>query len=361
MIKCVDRYIGSSAVLGILAVWISLTILMMMFNLLDELRSSDAGYGASDIFWFVFLTMPRFAYQVFPVSALLGALIGVGGLAAANELVAFRTSGVSRLRIAGSALAGTLFLAAPVMVMGEWLAPVLEQQARAFKHSQIMGQVLVGELRGMWMRDRNEIVNIQRPLLSADTGQPSVLFRNVVIYSFSDDSKLQQITRARSATHDGEQWILERVTRILIGEEGVKRQWSRTAPWDTGVKPELLDSAVIRPKNMSIRALWGQLEYLGQNGLDDRVYQSAFWSKIFYPFTALALVLAGMPFVFGSARHHNLGVRIFIGMSLGSVFMIANRAFQNMGNAYGMPAYLSTTLLSLLLAVTVVLILRRSV
>ena len=133
MIKVVDRYVGRAACLGILLVWVGMTILFMLFSLLGELRSTQNDYGTLDGLWFVALTMPRMAYQVFPVSALLGALVGLGGLAAANELVAFRTSAISRLRLALAALAGTLLLTVPVMIMGEWLAPAAEQQARAFR------------------------------------------------------------------------------------------------------------------------------------------------------------------------------------------------------------------------------------
>ena len=113
MIRMVDRYIGKAAVLGILLVWISLTVLMMMFSVLGELRDTTANYVAADVFWFVLQTGPRMSYQIFPVSALMGSLLGVGGLASANELVAFRVSGVSRLRLAAAGLAGTLFLSIP--------------------------------------------------------------------------------------------------------------------------------------------------------------------------------------------------------------------------------------------------------
>jgi hypothetical protein len=36
MIKQVDRYLGRASVVGILGVWIGLTLLMMMFNLLGD-------------------------------------------------------------------------------------------------------------------------------------------------------------------------------------------------------------------------------------------------------------------------------------------------------------------------------------
>ena len=133
MIKTVDRYIGKTAIYGILLVWISLTALMMMFSLLSELRGTTLNYVTVDAFWFVFQTSPRLAYQIFPVSALLGSLLGIGGLASGNELVAFRTAGVSRLRLAMAGMAGALLLTVPVMIIGEWVVPDAEQQARAFR------------------------------------------------------------------------------------------------------------------------------------------------------------------------------------------------------------------------------------
>lgn len=361
MIKRVDRYIGMATMSGILFVWVALVILMMMFGLLDQLGSSSARYGLPEILWFVALTAPRSAYVVFPVSALLGALIGVGGLAALNELVAFRTAGVSRLRIAGSALGAAMLFSLPVMLMGEWLAPAAEAQARNYKQRLIVDQVLVGGPNGLWIREGDDFVNIQRPVLAADKGDHSVEFLDVVVYSFGDHSRLQQITRARSATHDGEAWLLEDVGRTEIEEEGVRLDHHQELPWVSALNPEVLSSAVMRPRYMSARLLLDQMRYLSQNGLNDRVYRSAFWDRVFYPLTVIALVLAGMPFVFGSTRQHALGARIFIGMSLGGLFMIVNRAVQNMGDAYLLPSALTTVAPSLLLVAAVIFILRRSV
>jgi lipopolysaccharide export system permease protein len=360
VIKTVDRYIGKAAILGVLLVWVSLTALMMMFSLLGELRDTTASYGATDVLWFVMLTGPRLAYQIFPVSALMGSLLGIGGLAGNNELVAFRISGVSRLRLAAAGMAGALMITIPVMAIGEWVAPGAEQQARAFRLSQLVGQVIIGGPSGMWMRDGNDIVNIRRPILTADRGQQSINFQDLEIHHFDGFSGMQKITRAENAFFDGKQWSLEGVSVVDINPTGVVIEQFERTPWVSGVKPELLESAVTRPFYLSIRSLWDQLKYLQGNGLDDRVYKSAFWEKIFYPLAIIALVLAGMPFVFGSSRHHNHGFRIFIGMTLGGVFMLVNAAAQNLATAYSLPVALSTVLPSLILMVVAVTILRRS-
>ena len=360
MIKTVDKYIGKTAILGILLIWVSLTALMMMFSILGELRDTTASYGASDVFWFVLQTGPRMAYQIFPVSALMGSLLGIGSLASANELVAFRVSGVSRLRLAVAGMAGTLMITIPVMAIGEWVAPDAEQQARAFKLNQLVGQVIIGGSSGMWIRDGNDIVNIRRPLLTADRGQQSISFQEIEIHHFGGFTGLQKITRADSAFFDSKQWTLEGVSIIEIGQSEVTPLKLERTPWVSGVKPELLESAVTRPYYLSIRSLWDQLNYLQSNGLDDRIYQSAFWEKVMYPFAIIALVMAGMPFVFGSSRHHNHGFRLFVGMTLGGVFMLVNAAAQNLATAYTLPVALSTAIPSVVLMVIAVTILRRS-
>lgn len=361
MIRLVDRYLGRASMLATLLVWSGLTLLSMMFQLLGELRSMQNDYTAGDVFWFVALTTPRLAYQVFPVSALLGTLLGVGGLAAANELVTFRTSGVSRLRLAGAALTGAVLLTIPVMIMGEWVAPAAEHQARAFRLSEMVDVAIVGGLRGVWLRDGSDIVNIQLPLLSADRGEQSIAFNNVVIYGFSDQVELKTITRAASASHQDGAWTLHGVSEIHFDDSGATVERGEQRAWATEVKPGLLDSAVTRPWLLSLRSLAGYLDYLRENSLDDTIYQAAFWDKLVFPFTVIALVLAGMPFVFGSARSQNVGVRLFIGMMLGGLFMVVDRMVQNFGDAYQIPAMASHVLPPLLLATAAIVMLRRTV
>ncbi|MEJ2401487.1 MAG: LPS export ABC transporter permease LptG [Xanthomonadales bacterium] len=360
-IRLVDRYIGRVALLGIAAVWVVMTALYVVFSLLSELRNGHADYGASDALWFVLLTIPRMAYQVFPVSALLGALVGVGGLAAANELVAFRTSGVSRSRLAVAALTGTLVLTAPVMIVGEWVAPAAEQQARAFRLSEMTGQAIIGGPRGMWMRDGSDIVNIQLPILSADRGQQSVEFKKVVIYRFDEVEGLTSIIRAENAIHDEERWTLEKIRDVDFADDSATARFTERRAWSTEVRPGLLDSAVSRPDLLSLRALRDYLAYLGENGLDDRVYRVAFWEKVLFPFTVVALVLAGMPFVFAQVRSQSVGVRLFVGMTVGGVFMIVNRAIQKMSSVYEFSPLLSMSIPILLLGLGAVIVLRRSV
>lgn len=361
MIKRVDRYIGKAALLGIVGVWSVIVLLAVMFNLLSELRSTTATYTALDAVWFVLMVTPRTAYDVFPVCALMGSMVGVGGLAAGNELVAFRTSGVSRLRLAGAALAGTLMVALPVMGLAEWVAPASEQKARVFRLGKLIGQYVIGGPRGMWLRDGDHMVNIRQPIVALEDDRQTVQFRDVVLYDFDEGGSLREIVHAGRALHDGERWTWMDVSRLSLADDAITRAQTDQSDWDTRLEPELVDSAVNRPQNMSIRNLWSQSRYMSANGLDDRIYRTNLFSKLLFPGTVLALVLAGMPFVFASGRNQKLGVRLFFGMTLGVVFTILNRMAQKAGEAYGVTELLAVIGPSLALAAVAILVLRRSV
>ncbi len=347
--------------IGLLTVWAVLIILYILFSSLAEFRSIQNDYGAGDVAWYIALTTPRMAYQVFPVSALLGSLVGVGALASANELVAFRTSGVSRMRLAAAALTGTLIITIPVMIMGEWIVPLTEHQARAFRLSERVGQAIIGGTNGIWIRDGADFVNIRKPLLSGDRGKQSVNFHDVVIYSLSESGDLDTITRADTAINNNEGWWLEGVSTVRFSEYGANNVISDRKGWKTELDPELIDSAVTRPSLLSLRSLWKHIIFLRENGLDNDVYEVAFWRKISFPFTVMALVLVGMPFVFGHGRTQNMGVRLLLGMLLGGFFIIFEKMSQQIGGFYNVQIWISSFLPPLTLAIGSIFILRKSV
>ncbi len=247
------------------------------------------------------------------------------------------------------------------MAMGEWVMPEAEEQARNYKETRLSVSSAGSGGRGMWIRDGNDFISIDRTVVYADGQEEQVTLLNVVQYSFDDDRNLLNIERASEVSHDGDEWHLLGTTAVSIGENRVRRETREDVPWQVSFEPELLTTAVIRPRYMSIRAISEQISYLRQNGLDSRAYGSMFWSKALFPLTVLALVLAGMPFLFGSARSHSLGLRIFIGMSLGGMFMIVSKAMQNFSEAYELPSVVGAGVPSAVLVLAVIVILRRSV
>lgn len=100
-----DRYIGMAIAGSTLIVLLALLALFSFGSFVAELDVVGKGdYTLVHAAQYVLLTLPRLAYQLFPVIALLGSVIGLGILASNNELVVMRAAGISVMRIALSVM-----------------------------------------------------------------------------------------------------------------------------------------------------------------------------------------------------------------------------------------------------------------
>ena len=90
-----DLYIGRVVLLNTLLTWLVVITLEALFAFLGEIGDIGRGdYAVGDAILFILLVLPGRAYQSFPMAALIGSLLGLGGLAAQAELDAFRLAGL---------------------------------------------------------------------------------------------------------------------------------------------------------------------------------------------------------------------------------------------------------------------------
>lgn len=80
MVK-LDRYIGVTVFVAILAVLGVILGLALLFAFIDELNDISASYGIGDALRFIFLTAPRRAYDMLPMAAIRKAPSAVCGIA----------------------------------------------------------------------------------------------------------------------------------------------------------------------------------------------------------------------------------------------------------------------------------------
>lgn len=357
--KIVDRHVGLAAIYGILLAWSLLVGLDALFGLIAELEDvGDGDYSTGEAFIFVLLTMPRRLYELFPTAALLGALLGVGSLAATSELVAYRAAGISRMRIAAAAVGFSGLLLIPVVLMGEYLAPAGEIRAQALRVAERTAELGVARRSGLWVRDGDRVINARRPLITA-VEQDTVELADVNIFEF-DQGELKASAHAEMAERVGDQWVLRNVWRTTMDRTGVSTEHFPELKVPALIEQEALRAAVTRPQQLSLRELIPYRAYLLANGLDARQYDAAMWEKLVYPLTALVMVFAGMPFVFGLIRSGGLGQRLFIGMAIGISFFIINKAFGRVGQVYDIPPAFAAILPTLLLAFGSITLIRRS-
>ena len=122
----IDRYI-LRAILGATALVMAVLLsLALVFTFIGEQDDVGVGhYTTLSAFWFSLFNLPAQAWDLLPIAALIGALLGLGALARGSELTVLRASGVSIARIAGSALIAAFILLASEVILGELGEPDL--------------------------------------------------------------------------------------------------------------------------------------------------------------------------------------------------------------------------------------------
>ena len=311
-----DRYIGRSvfvAIVGVLGVILGLASL---FAFIDEMTDVTDTYTLVDVLSFVLLTAPRRVYDMLPMAALIGCLIGLGSLASASELTIMRAAGVSIGRIVWAVMKPMLVLMLVGVLVGEYVAPATESQAQANRSlAQGSGDAQSAK-HGLWHRQGDEFIHV-------NAVQPNGLLYGVTRYRFDDQRHMLTSSFAKRAEFDKDHWQLSGVTTTLFHDGSTEVVTAPEERWDVALSPQLLNTVVMVPEALSITGLWSYIHYLADQGLNNGRYWLAFWVKVLQPLVTAALVLMAISFIFGPLRSVTLGQRVFTGVLVGFTFRIA--------------------------------------
>jgi lipopolysaccharide export system permease protein len=337
-----DRYIGQAVIAGVLSVLVILTAIYVLFAFAGESgKIGQADYTIWNAIEYSLYLVPRRLYELFPLSMLLGTMLGLGWLANNNELVIIRMAGVSLLRIIGSIMKTAIMLMLLAMVIGEGIAPPLHQYASEQRVKALNRLINVNTEYGLWARDGETYINVSRV---ENTGQ----LIGVTLYQFDKNNFIERQIKAGKAVYDGEQWILKSVKETIYKGDSFVVNKMKQMQWKTLLDLDMVKIVAARPELLSMWKLKGYIEYLKNNDLEYAKYELAYWAKIFSPLTILAMVLLAVPFVFGSVRHISIGKQILLGFIVGVVFFIASRLIGQAGLFYGVPAVVSALLPTLI-------------
>lgn len=336
--RTLDRYVALTVVGSSLVVLAVLVGAFTFFLFVEEAQEVGRGrYGLLEAALYVLFSVPRLSYELFPVAALIGGLIGLGRLAGHQELSVMRAAGVSVRRLVGSVLLGAAVLVGAALLIGEFLAPPSEALALNTRSVALSNEIALKTRYGFWARDGNNYVNIRRVL-------PGDRVEDIYIYEFDEAQRLRSSTYARSAVYRDGRWELRDIALSTLSEDGrvSARRIDRLA-WEAMLRPELVSIVVIKPSSLSIRDLLSYLRYLRANSQNTDRYEQALWVKLTYPAATAAMLLLAVPLVLGSGagRGGGIGPRVVTGALLGLAFHIANQAAGNLGVLLDLPAALA--------------------
>lgn len=332
-----DRYIAKRVLGASLAVLFVLVGLDALSALIDEADDITNSYRMADVVKYVALTVPRRLYEFIPFAALIGALIGLGRLASASELVVVRSAGVSMTKLALSVLKPALVFASVGFLISELVTPITEQMAVSEKALAQRSDSNFAGRGGTWNRDGNTYIHV------AAVQRGGLIF-GVTLLSYNDQRELSSSLRAERGTYMGDHWLLENVRRNFIEPDRIHTDRKTLLRWDTEITPDLLVLEVVDNESLPSAQLWSYARFLKAQGLTSTDVELAFWRKVFQPLAAGGLVLVAMSFIFGPLREGTMGSRIFAGVIVGVVFRISQDFFGPASLLYGIPAVLAAAI-----------------
>lgn len=332
----IDAHIRGSvlnAILGVLVVLGMLDLVIALLNQLDNIRET---YTFTDALWFVTASAPTRIYEMIPMITLIGCLAGLGGLATHSELTAIRAAGVSTPRIMLSTIKAAAIMMVLGLVMGEYIVPDLERMTTSFRTVALGREVAKSnDGKGHWHREGETYMRF-------NAIEPNGVLHGLSVYRFSEEEQLlTEMTHARRAIYQREQWTMEDVTITRIEDLKTKVEKLPTASFATELTPERLKFVAQEPADMAISTLYGYGQYLDEQGLGGGEFKLAFWKKLLQPLSTLALVLVGISFIFGPLRSVTMGQRLFSGILVGLVYKIAVDLLGPIGLLVGIGPFLA--------------------
>lgn len=348
LFKRVDRLVAMAVLSSVGLTWIVLVALDAFRSFISELDDIGQGqYTLLKAISYILLTVPRRFYEMFGYAALIGSLLGLGGLANTGELTALRAAGLSKLRICASVVLGLTLLTALTAVVGETVGPWGERSAQALLLASRSQDVALAKGGALWARDGDTVISARRGRTQAGTNE--VDLDGVRVFEFDEDGRLSSLSVADTATHAGHDWTLRTVRRTEFARDSASSTEEAQASWKSGLDPALLSLSIIQPKYMSLVDLGRNIAYLDANRQDASAYRGAYWGRVFYPFSVLVLAFCAVPFAFGTLRSGGLSKRLFVGIVLALGFYFLQRAIVNLGVVYDVHPALGNLLPPLLL------------
>lgn len=364
--KVLGKLIFSQVIKSSLFVLLALVALFAFFDLIGQSSKIGTTYTIGQAFMLTALVLPMRCYQVLPIAVMLGAIFTLSRLAATSQFTVMRVSGVSPWKFASMLMVPGLVMVLFAYVLGEYVAPPAHRYSKVAK-LDITGDSFSGKDldSGIWVRD----------VVRDGDGKPtSIRFVNVSslrpneaaydwkIYVFNPEGDMTSIVTAKEGSYSEiEGWVLtdakEEKLPIIpkqsreVTDEKVEVIHTPRLVWGKHLDGNIFGLLMVKPEYMSLQELYHYVEYLKSNGQTYKIFDTAFWSKMFYPLAILVMLVLAMPFAYQSARAGGMAIKIFCGIMIGILYYALNNIFAFMSVLQSVPSFISALMPSLMMLI----------
>jgi lipopolysaccharide export system permease protein len=357
--KIRDRYIAKtllSYTLVVLLVWLSI---YSFFNFLREINVvGQESYTILSAIKYIILKIPEVTYNQATPVILLGCVLGMGHLATTNQLLIFRISGASILKITGITLKNALIFVIAIIAIGEAIAPMSSNFAELGRTNALGNIDLTTSQEGFWIRDGDNFINVKKNI-------DGKLFSGITVIEVNSSNMIERVIKSENAVFDGNSLDMSGSKIFSINDSSVfdnislkeHNSYNKKVSFDQ----DLIDSLKKEPKDLTTWTIIKQIQFLSDNKLRSGVFEVELYKRLIKPLTLVAMILLAMLFIFGSTRDMTLGRKIFLGVALALSFEMLSRIASAMALSFDfnplMSAIIPTTLLMI---ISIILLIQKS-
>ncbi len=302
------------SLLALLAIY----ILLEFFGTLDDFIENQV--KVKFIFLYLINQTPFFAAQFIPLALLLATMLTLGGLGQNNEIIAFRSCGLTLYQLSLPLLIAGAFFALFTFALTEYVVPPTFARARHIKtvfikHKQ---EKKLLNLEDVWYTSGRNIYHFNE--LNPDKN----VIRGITLYQLDQSSLLKKRIDAKQLVYRNDYWLAKKLTiRDFTYRNGrsslQKFQQKQTAVLSISERPEDFYITQKAVEEMNIRELNCYIDKVKNIGINTGEYKVQLYHKFFFPLTCVVMVLLGIPFSLGSKRSgsfaRSVGVSLAIGFS----------------------------------------------
>mgnify|MGYP002525134166 CR=1 FL=1 len=356
--KILDRYITKTLLKYSLSVMVVLVSIFAFFKFLEEVNDiGRASYTLLDAIIYIGFLLPKITYEVSSVIILLGAILGLGHLAANSELIVMRSSGISIVKITKITLRVSISFVILAIILGEFIAPLSSNQAQIYRAKALGETIVTSSQQGFWIRDKDNFIHVERNL-------DGKVFNNVTLIKKKSVNLLDSVIYSDKAIFDKDTLTLQKTNYYLFDSTGkftkIKQENRKQYQLEVAFDQDLIDSLKKDPSKLSTVQLFKHMGFLSKNGLSTGDYEAEFYKRTMKPITLVAMILLVIPFIFGSLRDASLGKRIFLGIVISLIFHQFSQLGVWMPKIFNLDYFLSASLPTLIVLIFALLMLYRT-
>ena len=327
--RTLGRYITKMLMTRFLGILVGLVAVLQMLDLLaqsDTIMAAD-GASAASIAKYIALRVPGLISQFAPFVALLATLLTLATLNQSSEVIIMKAIGLSAHRILLP-----LGLASSLIASGHFLFNELVVVRAAAELDYWASQDYAIDLPPppetagrVWMSEGDQIILVEAV---ARDGSRFIMDK-VALFERQDDGRLKSLMRAEFAWYQHGKWTLHEVRRFDV--DGHTMDSMPVMDWDITTPPERFMALTVKPKHVSVLALYQSIRQLDREGLPTDRLLASFYQKFAAPAAALLMPLLAAVAAFGVHRAGSLLMRLITGMALGFTFFVADNFMLAMG------------------------------